>query len=190
LPVEIVFEYHSTSTDNEAGVASGWRDPPLAAKGREQAAELGERRRGEQIDAVFCSDLKRAVETAEIAFGGVAPIRRDRRLREYDYGTMTGMPREVMESERPRRVHEPFPEGESLRDVAERVRGFLDDLARRWDGKRVVVIGHGATRLALEHLLGGKSLEEAAATPFTWEPVPPSWQFALYRDAGTRTNES
>jgi alpha-ribazole phosphatase/probable phosphoglycerate mutase len=179
LAVEIIFEYHSTSKDNEVGVASGWRDPPLSAKGREQARELGERRRGEQIDAVFCSDLKRAVETAEIAFGGVAPIRSDRRLREYDYGTMTGMPREVMEAERPLRVETPFPDGESLRDVADRVRRFLDDVARRWDGKRVVVVGHGATRLALEHLLGGLSLEEVASAPFTWEPIPPSWRYVL-----------
>jgi broad specificity phosphatase PhoE len=178
LPIEVVFEYHSTSEDNEAGVASGWRDPPLSGKGRDQARELGERRRGEQIDAVFCSDLRRAVETAEIAFPETVRYK-DRRLREYDYGTMTGMPREVMETERPLRVEKPFPEGESLRDVAERVRAFLDDVARRWDGKRIVVIGHGATRLALEHLLGGKPLEEAAATPFSWEPVPPSWRFVL-----------
>ena len=66
----------------------------------------------------------------------------------------------------------PFPEGESLTDVAERVRSFLEDLARDWDGKRVVIIGHGATKLALDHLLGGMSLEDAAAQPFTCEPVP------------------
>jgi broad specificity phosphatase PhoE len=178
LPLDIIFEYHSTSTDNEAGVASGWRDPQLSPKGRVQAAELGERRSGERIDAVFCSDLRRAVETAEIAFPNVTRYK-DRRLREYDYGTMTGMPTEVMHSERPLRVETPFPDGESLRDVADRVRSFLDDVALRWDGKRVVIIGHGATRLALDHLLGGMSLADAAAQPFTWEPVPPSWEFVL-----------
>src|SRR6266545_6363763 len=83
VTVEIIFEYHSTSTDNEAGVASGWSDPPLSAKGRAVAKELGERRQGEQIDAVFCSDLRRAIETAEIAFGKRIPIHADHRLREY-----------------------------------------------------------------------------------------------------------
>lgn len=68
MAVELIFETHSTSADNEAGVASGWRDPPLSAKGREQAKELGERHYGGRVDAVFPSDLKRAVETAEIAF--------------------------------------------------------------------------------------------------------------------------
>ena len=167
MTVEIIFEYHSTSVDNEAGIASGWRDVSLSDKGCEQAKELGERHFGEQIDAVFPSDLRRAVETAEIAFGGIAPIHPDRRLREYDYGTMTGSPPEIIHAERPRRVDTPFPEGESLRDVADRIRSFLDDVARDWDGKRVVIIGHGATKLALDHLLGGMSLEDAASQTFT-----------------------
>src|SRR5881396_2151240 len=122
MSVEIIFEFHSTSTDNEASVASGWSDPPLSDMGRELASELGERRQVEQIDAVFCSDLRRAVETAEIAFGERIPIHADRRLREYDYGTKTGSPVEQIHAERPVRVDTPFAQGESLRDVAERAR--------------------------------------------------------------------
>jgi broad specificity phosphatase PhoE len=179
LTVEIIFEYHSTSIDNEAGVASGWLDPPLSPVGREQAKDLGERHHGEQIDVIFPSDLKRAIQTAEIAFPVGVPIHPDHRLREYDYGTMTGSPPELIHAERPRRVDTPFPEGESLKDVAERVRSFLDDLARDWDGKRVVVIGHGATKLALDHLLGGISLDDAASQTFTWEPIPPSYRYVL-----------
>jgi broad specificity phosphatase PhoE len=178
MSVEIIFEYHSTSTDNEASVASGWNDPPLSDKGREQAKELGERRRGERIDAVFPSDLRRAGETAEIAFPGV-PAYPDARLREYDYGSMTGSPPAVIHAERPRRVQTPFPDGESLADVAIRVRCLLDAIARDWDGKCVVVIGHGATKLALDHLLGGMSLEDAASQTFTWEPIPPRYRYLL-----------
>jgi broad specificity phosphatase PhoE len=179
MTIEIIFEYHATTLDNEAGIASGWRDPPLAAKGREQAKQLGERRQDERIDAAFPSDLRRAVETAEIAFGDRVPIHPDSRLREYDYGTMTGAPVDQIHAERPHRVDKPFPEGESLRDVAERVRSFLDDLAQDWNGKRVVVIGHGATKLALDHLLGGLSLEDAAGRPSEWEPIPPSYRYVL-----------
>jgi len=179
MTVEIIFEYHSTSVDNEAGIASGWRDPQLSPAGREQAKRLGKRRHAERIDAVFCSDLRRAVETAEIAFPNAVPIHPDRRLREYDYGKMTGAPPDQIHAERPHRANTPFPEGESLRDVAGRVKSFLDDLARDWNGKRVLVIGHGATRLAVDHLLGGLSLEEAASQTFTWEPVPPSWRYVL-----------
>jgi broad specificity phosphatase PhoE len=62
---EIVFETHSISTDNEAGIATGWLDGRLSESGRHHAAELGARRRSERVDAVHTSDLRRAVETAE-----------------------------------------------------------------------------------------------------------------------------
>jgi hypothetical protein len=60
------------------------------------------------------------------------------------------------------------------------VRGFVDFLGSRLDGRRVIVIGHGATRLALDHLLTGKSLKDAASDPFKWESVPPSFQYQLH----------
>lgn len=178
MSLDIIFETHSTSVDNEAGLASGWRDVGLSDTGREQARELGERRRGEHIDAVFCSDLLRAVQTAEIAFGTSVPIHRDRRLREYDYGTMTGVPAEQIHREIPVRVHMPFPEGESLWDVSHRVRSFLEDLPSELDGGRVLVIGHRATLMSLEHLCGGIPLEHAASAAFTWKP---GWEYRLER---------
>lgn len=179
MTIEITFEYHSTSTDNEDGVASGWRDPPLSPEGREQAKQLRDRRREERIDAVFPSDLRRAVETAEIAFGDRIPIHPDSRLREYDYGTLTAAPVDQIRAERLARVNKPFPEGESLRDVADRVQEFLHDLALDWDGKRVVVVGHSATKLALDHLLGGLSLEDTVSQPSTRLPIPPSYRYVL-----------
>ena len=62
--IEIVFETHSTTTDNERWVASGWLDGQLSALGQRQAKELGERREDDEIVAVFCSDLGRAAEQA------------------------------------------------------------------------------------------------------------------------------
>ncbi|MBA2359285.1 MAG: histidine phosphatase family protein, partial [Actinobacteria bacterium] len=64
MSVEIVFETHSISTDNERGIATGWLPGLLSERGRTLAAELGERRRDDGIAAVFTSDLRRAVETA------------------------------------------------------------------------------------------------------------------------------
>jgi len=178
VSVEIILEMHATSLDNEAGIASGWSDVTLSPKGREQAGEMAKRLLAEGVDAVYCSDLRRAAETAEIAFGAAVPVYLDPRLREYDYGTLTGAPAQQVHSQRATRVDTPFPEGESLRDVVERVRSLLDDLARGWDGRRVVLIGHSATRLALDHLLGGIALEEVANAPWKWVPVP-SWRYVL-----------
>jgi broad specificity phosphatase PhoE len=174
VTVEIVYETHSTTTDNEAGIASGWSEPSLSDTGRAQARELGERRRGDGTACVYCSDLKRAVETAEIAFG--ASFRTDKRLRECDYGKLTRAPSKQIDAEWPKRVDEPFPGGESVRQVAQRMQSFIDDVASEWDGRKIVVIGHRATKLALDHLLGDLSLEEAVAAPFVWQP---GWSYTL-----------
>jgi broad specificity phosphatase PhoE len=73
MAVELVYETHSISVDNERGIATGWLPGELSAEGRRLAYALGERRRNDGIDCVFTSDLRRAVETAEIAFEG-SPI--------------------------------------------------------------------------------------------------------------------
>ncbi len=166
MSVRIFFESHGRSTDNEAGVASGWNEPSLSEAGRIQAAELKERH--PNVGAVYASDLKRAIETAEIGFGA-GNFRTDGRLRESDYGSMTGISSDDMREERKKRIDVPFPGGESIQDVVERVRDFLNDVAREHDGQTIVVIGHYATHVALDYLLGGKTLEEAVE-PYGWLP--------------------
>jgi broad specificity phosphatase PhoE len=179
MSVEIVYETHSISVDNERGIATGWLDGELSERGTELAQELGTRRRDDGIAAVFTSDLGRAVETAMIAFGGSGlPIHRDWRLRECNYGELNGMPVSTLESERSGRLDEPFPAGESYRQVVERVHEFLRDLPAELDGKRIVVIGHAATRWALEHLLVGTPLEDLVDAPFRWQE---GWNYVLTR---------
>lgn len=93
MAIEVVFETHSTTADNEQGRAAGWLGGKLSARGRGQARRLGQRRQGDGITAVFASDLARAAQTATIAFGGSpVPVLHDWRLRECDYGHRTGMP--------------------------------------------------------------------------------------------------
>jgi 2,3-bisphosphoglycerate-dependent phosphoglycerate mutase len=177
MGVGVVFETHATSEDNERGVATGWNGGRLSDTGRGQAVELGLRRRDDGVDAVFSSDLHRAVETAEIAFAGSGiPVLVDWRLRECDYGELNGMPRARLEAERRRRLHEPWPGGESWSEAVARVTTFLDDLAAAHDGKRIVVIGHIATRWALEQRVHDRTLEELAETPFRWQP---GWEYVL-----------
>ena len=89
--IELVYETHSTSTDNEQGFATGWLPGELSERGREQARGLGRRRRDDGIDVVFSSDLRRAVQTAELAFrGSEMPLHQDARLRECNYGDLNG----------------------------------------------------------------------------------------------------
>lgn len=183
MSVELVFETHSLSTDNERGIATGWLDGRLSETGRRLAKELGKRRANEGIAVVYTSDLRRAVETAEIAFGGTGiPIRQDLRLRECNYGTLNGAPVERLQPERRRHIDEPFPGGESYRQAVRRVQDFLDELAGMFADARILVIGHSATRWALDHLLHGVELEDLVDAPFEWQE---GWVYVLETSAGS-----
>ena len=176
--VELVFETHSLTTDNEQGRATGWLGGALSDYGRAQAAELGRRRAG--VDAVFASDLARSIETAEIAFGGTATlVFLDWRLREVDYGEWNGAPVETIARERRSRIDVAFPGGESYREAVERVGSLLGDLAATRDGQHVLLVGHTATRWALDHLLGDVPLERLVAEPFDWRE---GWEYRLEPD--------
>ncbi len=136
----VYYSPHATSVDNEAGRASGHADVPLAEQGRQQARTLGGHYAAIPVGAVFCSDLRRAVDTAALICGDrAAPLIPDARLREFDYGTMTQWPRAEVEAEFPRRITTPFPGGESLLLVVERVGAFLRDTLADYDGKTIVV---------------------------------------------------
>jgi 2,3-bisphosphoglycerate-dependent phosphoglycerate mutase len=179
LSVEVVVETHSISVDNERGVASGWLPSGLSERGRALAQELGARRRSDNITAVYTSDLTRAVETAEIAFGGSGiPIHRDWRLRECNYGALNGMTSAQLTAERDLRIDDPYPKGESWRATLARVKDCLDGLATRHNGERILVIGHVATRWALDHYVDGVPVEELVRAPFSWRE---GWEYVYPR---------
>jgi len=177
MTVQVIYETHSTSEDNEQGFATGWLGGTLSPTGREQARQLGRRRRDGGVDLVIASDLNRAVETARIAFGDSGiPVRLDWRLRECNYGTMNGMARSLLDAERRLRLDEPFPGGESWRQAVERVSVFLDELSKERQGQRVLLIGHVATRWALDHFVHGQPLEELIEARFDWRE---GWEYIL-----------
>ncbi len=181
MSVSLVYETHSTTLDNERGIATGWLPGDLSDDGREQAVRLGDRRREDGLAAVYSSDLRRAVETVEIAFAGSAlPRVRDARLRECDYGAWNGMPVAQLHADRRGRIDVPFPDGESYRDVVARTSTFLTDLLARHDGERVLVVAHAANRFALDHLLHGLPLEDLVEAPFAWRE---GWEYVVAPDA-------
>ena len=177
VPVRLVYETHAITTDNEAGIATGWLPGRLSAAGRVTAAELGERRRSDDIDAIYVSDLARARETVDLAFPHTAiPVVIDARLRECNYGELNGMPRGRLDAERASHIGDPWPGGESYRDVVRRTRSLLTEVAERHAGGRVLLVAHSANRVALDHLLRGRDLETLLDEPFEWQP---GWEYEL-----------
>lgn len=178
MSIEIVYETHAVTPDNHAGVISGWRQSQLSAQGRHDAELLGKRRRDTGIDAVYCSDLDRAVDTARIAFGGTTtPIRTDERLRECNYGSMNGCTVAELDAARPAHVDAPFPGGgQSFRDVIANTAAFLTDLRARHTGGRVLIIAHSANKWALDCLLDGADITDLVQRPFQWQP---GWSYTV-----------
>lgn len=181
MSLRLVYETHATTTDNEAGIATGWLPGRLSLRGRENAAELGRRRREDGLDAIYVSDLERALETVRIAFeGSPIPVVVEPRLRECDYGALNGMPRERLDRERPAHVDVPWPDGERYRDVVDRTRDLLLELARTRDGQRLLLVAHSANKVALDHLLLGADLAASLEAGMDWQPgweyeVPTGW---------------
>jgi broad specificity phosphatase PhoE len=127
------------------------------------------------IRRVYASDLERAVATARVAAPGV-PLVLDWRLRECNYGQWNGAAWAQVHGQRLMFLDEPYPGGESWRDAAARVGRFLDDLRTVNQSGPILIIGHTATRLGLDHYLGGVSLAEWLSTPHPWQP---GWRYQL-----------
>lgn len=177
MAIQLVYETHATTLDNEQGRATGWLPGKLSQRGREQARQLGSRRAADGITAVFSSDLARATQTAAEAFGRSSiPLLLDWRLRECDYGQRNGMPVSELRAGRREHLDRPYPGGESWRQAVARIGRFLNDLPLRWQGQRVLVIGHAATRWGLDHLIAGISLEELIEQDFGWQE---GWEYQL-----------
>lgn len=174
--VTIIFEAHGTTFDNEAHVSSGHFDVALSRLGIKQSQEMGERYRGDHFDAIFCSDLQRAYKSAEIGFGDKFPIIKDARLRECNYGDFTQHPSTEVDAQKMQRITEPFPNGESYTETTARIKSFLEDLAKEYQGKRVMIIGHRATQYGLENVINRIPLEQIIPAPWKWQP---GWTYEL-----------
>ena len=67
--ITITYFVHGTTTDNEQNLATGWLPGELSDLGRQQAVDLGKIVEDKHFDTVFCSDLQRAIDSAELGFG-------------------------------------------------------------------------------------------------------------------------
>jgi broad specificity phosphatase PhoE len=169
---------HGTTTDNENNIATGWRAGTLSELGRNQAVKLGDLTKDKKFDAVFCSDLKRAVDSAKLAFGSRFEIIKDKRLRECNFGTMTGSDWKRIEAMMIDYINKQFPNGESYKDVERRMREFLEEMTKKYDKKHVAILAHCAPQLALEVLCNNRNWAQAIKENWrstgNWKP---GWEY-------------
>lgn len=179
MSVTITYFVHGTTMDNEKKISSGWNDVGLSDLGIKQSMELKEKIKEKKFDVVFCSDLKRAVATAKIVFGDLQIIP-EKRLRECNYGGYNGQASKIVEPMQEENITKKFPEGESYKDVEQRIMGFLTFLKKKYDGKHVAIVAHKAPQLALEVIFKKKTWEQAFREDWrkknAWQP---GWEYIL-----------
>ncbi len=181
MAIHITYFVHGTTIDNEQHISSGWKDAELSELGIKQAALLKEQTKDKKFDAVFCSDLKRAHDSAKLAWEGLYQIIPDGRLRECNYGKLNGASSDIVEPmQEDECIEKPFPEGESYEDVKNRIANFLAFLKQNYEGKHVAVVAHKAPQLSLDVLLKGKTWKQALAEDWrktkAWQP---GWDYIV-----------
>lgn len=177
--VHVTYFVHGTTTDNEQGIATGWLPGRLSTRGEIQATELGFLVDNKNYNVIFCSDLERAVDSANLAFRSKYQIIQDDRLRECNYGELNGTPKDFM-NEMDKHIERPFPGGESYHEVEKRMRSFVDFLRLNYNGQSIGIVAHQAPQLALEVILNGKSWGQAMSEDWRHDRAwRPGWEYII-----------
>jgi 2,3-bisphosphoglycerate-dependent phosphoglycerate mutase len=148
---ELLLVRHGETDWNAEGRLQGHTDRPLSDYGREQARRLADELEGEELDAIYASDLLRARETAEIVGGRLGlPVELDADLREKDWGNWEGL--SALERDRVEFV------GESTEAHQERMLQALRRIAERHPAGRVLVVTHGGSMRRVQTKVLGLAL--------------------------------
>lgn len=162
--MEIYLVRHGQTDWNKVGKIQGHADIPLNDTGREQAARVAEILTEKTIDEIYCSSMKRAVETASIIADRLGkPAYMTDGLIEMGYGDCEGLTGKEIEErfpqelaawyQNPMEFRFPGEGGETEWEVLQRAYGSWKQIVQRAKGN-VVIVSHGATlRILLHYLL-------------------------------------
>lgn len=161
--LEILVARHGETDWNKNSKWQGLSDIPLNESGIAQARKLGEILKGEKIDAIISSDLKRAKKTAEIVAEmlEVGNVRTDARLRERFLGKFEGWETDQVAdySGLPQAQRRLLETDEAFADNLESVEPWdnfrlkvweaFKDIANSSSGSKTLIVGHGGVMRAI-----------------------------------------
>ena len=164
MTTRLLLVRHGATTLSAEDRFAGSTDVPLSDEGRHQAARLAERLSDDHIAAVYCSPMRRTIETAAIIADphALAPVTRPG-LREIDHGHWEGLTRGEVEQryrdEYTRWEQDPFTVapagGECGVDVMARALPVVRAIVEAHPDQNILVVSHKATiRLVISSLLG------------------------------------
>ena len=155
---------HGQSAGNAEGRFGGHGPTPLSELGRHQAERAAEALANEGIDAIFSSDLDRAVQTAEPLSRKLnLPVYATKAFRERHVGVLEGLTFDESKARHPddyyalvgRDVHHVITDGESYRHLLRRTTNELWEILRNHQGRRIAIFSHtGAICFMTLHLMG------------------------------------
>jgi broad specificity phosphatase PhoE len=185
---QLILVRHGQTDWNLQRRYQGQKDIPLNAEGLRQAQTLAALLSHEVFDAIYSSDLQRALQTAQILLDGRGiPLVTDTRLREIGFGEWEGELFQEMFAKYPDRFalsrNDPAvtmaPGGESVAQVAERTNAVAAEIARLYPSGRVLIVTHGMALATLVCRARGTVLSEAFnLVPDNAQPVYIEWKIA------------
>jgi|TARA_B100000768_G_scaffold36766_1_gene35422 2,3-bisphosphoglycerate-dependent phosphoglycerate mutase len=161
----LILVRHGQSEWNAKNLFTGWKDPGLTELGLKEASNAAELIKTQDIvfDLMFTSELSRAQKTGAIILEEIdqsqVPTIKNKALNERDYGSLAGLNKDdAREKWGEEQVHIwrrsfdiPPPEGESLKDTAERVLPYFkaEIMPKIKDGLNILIAAHGNSLRAL-----------------------------------------
>jgi len=165
--MRLLIARHGQTKHNLDHRYQGITDAPLNQTGMSQSDKLAGRLSNEQIDVIYSSDLIRCVQTAEsIAKEHGLNINKDERLREISFGEWEGMSYNEIQARSPDLLekwmadpaHVSPPNGETLIQLAVRVKSIVDEMKTQHTDQTVLIVTHGGVIRALLCLSLGTDL--------------------------------
>jgi broad specificity phosphatase PhoE len=180
MSIKITYFVHWTTLDNENEISSWWYDVELSDLWIKQSIDLKKLIDIDSFDIVFCSDLKRAVDSSNLTFSWIIPIIQDERLRECNYWIYNAKPSSIVEPMQEGNIKKKFPDWESYDDVKNRIFDFLEFLKLNYEWKKVAIVAHKAPQLALDVIIKWITWEEAFKNDWrkNWD-WKPWWEYIL-----------
>jgi broad specificity phosphatase PhoE len=167
---------HAETDWNAQRRYQGHSDIPLNENGVNHARQLAVRLQHQDIDLVFSSDLKRALQTSQILMGSrEIQIQTDPRLRELNFGILEGHTFEEGLARWPDMItawvqdnNLPPQGGETIDEFNRRVSSFFDEIRQNYAQQKVLIVSHGGPlRVIMQGLL--RVTEGSAAVWFNLE---------------------
>lgn len=152
------FVRHGQTDDNANGnLLTGWSSTPLNERGFEQAKETADKLKDVEFDICYCSPLLRTRQTLDeiLKYHPSLKVIYDDRLKERDYGEITGKPASICKFRRWNANDEiPF-KMESIPQMFERISSFYDEILPKSQNKKVLIVAHsGVGRLSYFYFNG------------------------------------